>query len=190
MSKSSILALTPSFFQLHPCENLFCFLPYMCFVYVCVCVCFLCVCKLISVLSRSSVVTDNVVYLLSSSVDDEIRKSVFAQTWMYVCSRAKDKLGIVPLSLSDRVLMLIPMVNSPEKFHRKLIKPLSIIYSVPAFGHSHKHTNTVCECDSCWHVPDFFSWNVTSHWETSRPEHFPSNTGVYTHQWEHTLTGV
>lgn len=36
--------------------------------------------------------------------------------------RGIDKLSVVPLSLSDRILMLIPMVNSPETFHRKLIE--------------------------------------------------------------------
>lgn len=83
---------------------------------------------------------------------------VCAQTAVvFVCvcvHRAIDKLSVVSLSLSDRILMLIPMVNSPETFHRKLIRPLSIIYTAPAFGHTHTHTyiqsrNTVCECDSC-----------------------------------------
>ena len=50
---------------------------------------------------------------------------------VYVCAvglacvsvhRGIDKLSVVPLSLSDRILMLIPMVNSPETFHRKLIE--------------------------------------------------------------------
>lgn len=41
-----------------------------------------------------------------------------------VCTqRAADKLSVVPLNLSDRILMLIPMVNSPEMVHRKLIRP-------------------------------------------------------------------
>lgn len=41
-----------------------------------------------------------------------------------VCTqRAADKLSVVPLNLSDRILMLIPMVNSPETVHRKLIRP-------------------------------------------------------------------
>lgn len=66
--------------------------------------------------------------------------------------RATDKLSVVPLSLSDRILMLIPMVNSPETFHGKLIRPLSIIYTVAAFRHAHTHIQsrkTVCERDSC-----------------------------------------
>ena len=130
--------------------------------FMCVCF-FFSVCKLICVLSRSSVETDNVVYLLSSCLDEEIRRSVFAWvcgnvwacTFVFVCvcvcvcvhkrmcmrvRRAIDKLSVVPLSLSDRILMLIPMVNSPETFHGKLIRPLSIIYTVPAFRDAHTHT--------------------------------------------------
>lgn len=99
--------------------------------------------------------TDNVVYLLSSCLDDEIRRSMFARVrenvraCAYTCMcvlklacaclhRGIDKLSVAPLSLSDRILMLIPMVNSPEMFHRKLIRPLSIIYTMAAFGHTHK----------------------------------------------------
>lgn len=102
------------------------------------------VCKLIYVLSRSSVETDNAVYLLSPCLDKEIRRLVFGwvcrnvQACMYMCvpsdplvcvcacvctQRAADKLSVVPLNLSDRILMLIPMVNSPETVHRKLIRP-------------------------------------------------------------------
>lgn len=41
-----------------------------------------------------------------------------------VCTqRAADKLSVVPLNLSDRILMLIPMVNSAETVHTKLIRP-------------------------------------------------------------------
>lgn len=140
----------PPFFQTHPCENLLCFPVCICkFTRACVCV-FVSVCKLICVLSRSSVETDNVVYLLSSCLDEAIRRSVFARVRVNIqacvcvletcvrAHRAIDKLSVVPLSLSDRILMLIPMVNSPETFHRKLIRPLSIIYTVPAFGHTHK----------------------------------------------------
>lgn len=65
---------------------------------------------------------------------------VCAQTYVYARRRAIDKLSVVPLSLSDRILMLIPMVNSPETFHGKLIRPLSIIYTVPAFRDAHTHT--------------------------------------------------
>lgn len=48
-----------------------------------------------------------------------------------------DKLSVVLLNLSGRILMLISMVNIPETLDRKLIKPLSIIYTKPAFGLKH-----------------------------------------------------
>lgn len=67
-------------------------LPCMC-MFMCVCFFLLCVCKLICVLSRSSVETDNVVYLLSSCLDEAIRRSAFARvcgnvwacTFVFVC---------------------------------------------------------------------------------------------------------
>lgn len=52
------------------------------------------VCKLICVLSRSSVETDNVVYLLSSSMYDEIRKSLFAR----VCEHAHTFVCVLKLA--------------------------------------------------------------------------------------------
>lgn len=47
--------------------------------------------KLICVLSRSSVETDNVVYLLSSCLDNEIRRSVFASAYadVWECWRGR-----------------------------------------------------------------------------------------------------
>lgn len=43
---------------------------------------------------------------------------------VYVCAhRVIDKLSFVSLNVSNRILMLIPMVNSPETFHGKLIRP-------------------------------------------------------------------
>lgn len=92
-----------------------------------------------------------------------------------VCTqRAADKLSVVLLNLSDRILMLIPMVNSPETVHRKLIRPWSIIYTTLAFGHTHKAENTVREGDSWWRVPDSYLRNAGSHREASRPEHSTS----------------
>lgn len=142
------------------------------------------------VLSRASVETDSLVYFLSC-LDDEIRRSALVgvhgnvRACLYMCGhRAMDKLSFVLLNLTNiwehvRVLMLIPMVNSPEMPHRRLIRPLSIIYTKHIFGYTNTHTHAhecacVWESDSCWHMADLCRCNISSLWETSSPEHFPS----------------
>lgn len=90
MSKSSILVLIRFFTTVIPCENSHRFLVCAVCRYLRVCP-FVCVRKLICVLSRSSVETDNVVYLLSSCLDNEIKRSVFASAYadVWECWRGR-----------------------------------------------------------------------------------------------------
>ena len=54
-----------------------------------------------------------------------------------VCVHSRtDKLSVGPLNLSDRILMLIPMVNSPEILRRKLIRP--VLFTTASFSHTYE----------------------------------------------------